>query len=85
MNESKSILYAECNCIILTLCPYVLLLSHTHTYIDSIIHAHMRTYLLRVFKFLLSFPPGQRRCKDFDEHDYAAEKDLQPPIHVPAH
>lgn len=69
------------NCIILDYC----LVIHTHTYIDSIIHAHIRTYLLRVFKFLLSFPPGQRRCKDFDEHDYAAEKDLQPPIHVPAH
>lgn len=36
-----------------------------------------------------SLPPfwcsGQRGSEDPDEHDHAAEEDLQPPVHVPAY
>ena len=47
----------------------------------------MAATLLKVEKNMLPFEfhPGQRRSEDLDEHDHAAEEDLQPSVYVPTH
>lgn len=40
---------------------------------------------MQSFDLLPSPASGQRRSQDVDEHHHAAEEDLQPSLHVPAH